>query len=111
MDFLSTVSAQCLCFLATIIPDFVALYHGSFRFISTPQERNGACLSSVGFNLSSGISKEGHNVVEINWHISALKVVKFMPCRFLDCLSSAWLAGLITERSHTTQYYQSNVTG
>ena len=61
--------------------DFIALYHGSFRFIGTLQECNCACFSSI--------SKVGHNVGEINWHISALYVVKFMPRKFLDCLSSA----------------------
>ena len=63
----------------------------------------GVCFSSMSHKLSSSISKVGHNVSEINWHISALKVVKFMPHKFLNCLSSAWLTGLITERSQTTQ--------
>ena len=72
--------------------DFIALYHGSFRFIGTLQECNGAFFSN-----------QGHNVDEINWHISALRVVKFMPRKFLDSFSSAWLTGLITERSQITQ--------
>ena len=49
------------------------------------------------------ISKVGHNVGEINWYMSALKVIKSMPRKFLDCLSSAWLTGFITEGSQTTQ--------
>ena len=28
---------------------------------------------------------------EINWHISAIKAVKFMPLKFFDCLSSMQL--------------------
>ena len=68
--------------------DFIALYRGSFRVIGTVQEFNGACFSSMRLKLSSSISKVGHNVGEINWHISPLKVVEF-----LDCLSSAWLTG------------------
>ena len=52
--------------------------------------------------LSSSISK-GHNVGEINWRLSASKVVKFMPRKFLDCLSSAWLKIFIAERSQITQ--------
>ena len=83
--------------------DYIALYHESFRFIGTLQECNGACFSSMSLRLSSSISKVGHNVGEINWHISALEVVKFVPRRFLDCLSSAWSTGLITESSQTTQ--------
>ena len=83
--------------------DFIALYHGSFRFIGTLQECNGACFSSMSLRLTSSISIVGHNVGENNWHVSALKVVKLMPRKFLDCLSSAWLTGLITERSQTTQ--------
>ena len=63
---------------------------------------NSACFSSMSHKLSSSISKVGHNVGEINWHISALKVVKFMPRKFLHCLSSAWLTGLIAERSHVS---------
>ena len=78
--------------------EFIALYHGSFQFIGTLQECNGACFSSMSLKSSSGISNVGHNVGEINWHISALQVVKFMPHKFLDCLSSAWLTGLIIER-------------
>ena len=89
-------------FLAAIMSDLIAIYHGAFRFIDTLQARNGACFSSMSLMLSSGISK-GHNVGRINWRISALWVVKFMPRKFLDCLSSAWLTGLITERSQTTQ--------
>ena len=96
------LSTQCICFLVAIISDFVALYHGSFRFIGTLQERIGACFSSMSLKLSSGISIEGENVGEINWHIFALRVVKFMPRKFLDCLRTAWLTGLIAERSHTT---------
>ena len=83
--------------------DFIALHHGSFRFIGTLQECNGACFSSMRLKLPSSISKVGHNMGEINWHVSLSKVVKFMPRKFLDCLSSAWLTGLITERSQTTQ--------
>ena len=40
---------------------------------------------------------------EISLHISALKVVKFMPHEFLDCLGAAWLTGLIAEGSHAMQ--------
>ena len=46
--------------------------------------------------------KVGHNFGEINWHISALNVVKFMPSKFLDCWSSASLTGLIAD--NTTQH-------
>ena len=52
--------------------DFIALYHGSFRVIGTLQECNGACFSSMSLRLSLSISKVGHNVGEINWHISVL---------------------------------------
>ena len=52
--------------------DFIALYHGSFRFIGTLQECNGACFSSMSLKLSKNISKVEHNVGEINWHVSAL---------------------------------------
>ena len=48
---------------------------------------------------------------EINWHLSALRVVKFVPGTFLDCLSSAWLTGLITERSQKHSNDQMKVTG
>ena len=51
--------------------DLIALYIGSFRFIGTLQECNGACFSSMSHKLSSSISKDGHNVGEINWHIFA----------------------------------------
>ena len=64
---------------------------------------NGVCFSSMSHKLSSSISKVGHNVGEIKWNISALKVVKFMPRKSCDCLSSAWLTGLIAERSQTMQ--------
>ena len=70
--------------------DFIALYDVSFRFIGTLQECNGACFSCRMLKLSSSISKVGHSVGEINWHIFALWVIKFVPRRFLDCLSSAW---------------------
>ena len=90
-------------FLAAIISDFIASYHESFRFIGTLQECNGACFLSMIIKLSSSISEVGHNVGEIKWHISALEVVKFMPRKFHDCLSSVWLTGVITERSQTTQ--------
>ena len=60
-------------FFAAIMSDFVALYHGSFRFIGTLQECNGACFSSMSHMLSSSISIVGHIVGEINWHISALQ--------------------------------------
>ena len=76
-------------FLAAIMSDFIALCHGSFRFIGTLQECNGASFSSMSLKLSSSNSNEGHNVRKMNWHISALRVVEFMPCKFLDCLSSA----------------------
>ena len=93
MDILSTFfQPNDHVFLAAIMSDFIALYHGSFRFIGTLQEHNGACFSSMSLRLSSSISKVGHNVDEINWHISALKVVNFMPRKFLGSLSSAWLA-------------------
>ena len=52
------------------------------------------CFLSMSLKLSSSISIVGHNVCEINWHISALKVVKFVPSKFVACLSSAWLTGL-----------------
>ena len=90
-------------FLEAMMSDFIALYHGSFRFIGTQQECNGACFSSMSLRLSSSILIVGHNVGEINWHLSSSLVVIFMPRKFLDCLSSAWLTGLITERSQTTQ--------
>ena len=67
--------------------DFIALYHGSFRFIYTLQECNGACFSSISHKLSSGIPRVAYNVSEISWHISALGAIKFMPRRFLYCLS------------------------
>ena len=63
--------AQCQCLLAAIILDFIALYHGSIRFIGTQQECNGACFSRIGLRLTSFISIVGHNVVEVNWYISA----------------------------------------
>ena len=52
----------------------------------TLQECNGACFSCMSHKMSSSISKVGNDVGEINWHISALKFVKFMPHKFLDCL-------------------------
>ena len=61
------------------------------------------CILRSSLQLSSSISKVGHNVVEVNWHISALKFFKFMPHKFHDCLSSAWLTGLTAEMSQTTQ--------
>ena len=78
---------------------FHCIMSGSFRFIGTVQVRKCACFSSMSLKLSSGISKEEHNVGEINWYISVLEVVKFMPHKFLGCLSSVWLTGLIAERS------------
>ena len=69
------LSAQCVCSLAAIMSDFIVLCHGSFRFIGTLQEFNGAYFSSMSLSLSSSVSKVGHNVVEINWHIFALRVV------------------------------------
>ena len=75
--------ANCQCFLAAIMSDFYALCLGSFRFIGTLPECNDACFSSMSPKLSSRISKVGHNVGEINWHISALKFVKFMSYRNL----------------------------
>ena len=82
---------------------FIASYHRSFLFVGTLQEHNSTCFSSMSHKSYSSISKVGHNVGEINWHISALKVVKFTPRKFLDCLSSVWLIGLIVEWSQTTQ--------
>ena len=66
-------------------------------------ETHSACFSSMSLNLSSSISKVGYNVGEINWNISALGVVKFMPHKFLYCLSSELLTGLIAVRSQTAQ--------
>ena len=63
------------------------------------ETRSGDLFVRSSLKLSSSISKVGHIVGKINWHISALWVVKFMPHKFHDCLSSAWLTGLITERS------------
>ena len=76
-------------FLAAIMSYFIALYHGSFRFIGT-LECNGACFSSMRPLSSSCISKVGHNLGEINWHISAPMVGKFTPRTFYDCVSAAY---------------------
>ena len=66
-------------FLAAIMSCFIALYHGSFQFIATLQECNGACSSSMILMLLLVISKVGHNVGETYRHISALKVVLRQP--------------------------------